>query len=87
MIELIIIILAVAGAWWLANSRDGAERWFRRLDLGRRGITGLFWIAVAVVFIGTGMLGFMLAGALIIGYIALYVFYENPHEEVKQWTP
>ena len=59
------------------------RRWFRRIRLTRKVLWSVFLIALAIFFLQSGILSFVIVGAVVVGYAVLYVLYEEPHEVIR----
>lgn len=81
MIGVIIVVLIVGGllAYFFPEE---TERWFRRADMTRKGAAGLFWTALSLVMVGSGIIYFQLAGAAVLLFIFLKVVFDIGWEPI-----
>ena len=74
---LIFAAVAVGGVYAAARYGGGtAEQAWNYIRNARVALTGLFWLATALVFLGTGITGLVIAGMLIVAYIAAALIYD-----------
>lgn len=78
------VVIAVVVAYLLyTRYPEATRRWFQRINMTRRVLWTLFLIGIVVVLLQSGMLSFIILGAIVAGYAVLYILYERPHEAVR----
>jgi hypothetical protein len=74
----------------------GARRYFpqqsaavwTRIRSVRVILTGLFWLVTALIFLGSGITGLVIAGFLVVLYIAAALVFEfDAREQLERLTP
>ena len=85
---ILLVALALATAYGLSILYPEATKtWFRRIMRFRGVLGAIGGVALALVFIGTGVTELVLIGFLALVYSGLYLIYEQPHKVIRKWIP
>ncbi|MFC7216473.1 hypothetical protein ACFQO4_20655 [Saliphagus sp. GCM10025334] len=87
MLSILMLVVVVFAIAYVLTTRfpNTARRWFRRFWALRAVFFALFWLSFAWVLIGSGVLPLMLVGMAVFFIAAMYIFVENPQQEVRSW--
>lgn len=86
MSAIVFIVAAIVTAYLAVRLfPEATRRWFNRAMAARKTILGVVAVIVAFAFVASGYPPLVILGFLMFVYIALYLFFEEPHEEVWQW--
>jgi len=83
---LILVVLAAFTAIILARTfPEATKTWFQRIFAFRKVTGAVGGIVLGLFFLGTGVNFLVFAGFAIMMYSTLFLLFEKPHSEVREW--